>query len=91
MTKEETLQYVVGKIKKIRCSKCISQTELAANAEMSQSFLANVEAGKKEPSTMTLIRIAEAMNISPREFFPEAASEEKNRIKQEIINLLHGL
>lgn len=71
--------------------KNISQTELAAAAEMPQPFLANVENGKKEPSTMTLIRIAKALDISPREFFPESESDEKNKIKLEIIDLLNGL
>lgn len=91
MTNSEMLEYVTRKIKKIRLEKNISQTELAAAAEMSQPFLANVENGKKEPSTMTLIRIANALNISPREFFPESESDEKNKIKEEIIELLKGL
>lgn len=91
MNNSETLEYVTRKIKKIRLEKNISQTELAAAAEMSQPFLANVENGKKEPSTMTLIRIANALNISPREFFPESETDEKNKIKEEIIELLNGL
>lgn len=91
MNNSETLEYVTRKIKKIRLDKNISQTELAAAAEMSQPFLANVENGKKEPSTMTLIRIANALNISPREFFPESETDEKNKIKLEIIELLKGL
>lgn len=91
MTNTETLEYVSQRIKRIRLEKNISQTELAAAAEMSQPFLANVENGKKEPSTMTLIRLAKALDISPREFFPETESNEKNKIKEEIIQLLNGL
>lgn len=91
MNNSETLEYVTRKIKKIRLEKNISQTELAAAAEMSQPFLANVENGKKEPSTMTLIRIANALDISPREFFPESETDEKTKIKEEIIELLNGL
>lgn len=40
---------------------------------------------------MTLIRLAKALDISPREFFPEAESDEKNKIKEDIIRLLNGL
>ncbi len=62
---------------------------------MSQGFLTNIETGKKEPSTMTLIRIAEALEVSPREFFPESTSESninvKNEIKSEIMELLAHL
>ena len=62
---------------------------------MSQGFLTNIETGKKEPSAMTLIRIAEALEVSPREFFPESTSESninvKNEIKSEIIDLLARL
>lgn len=91
MTNEETLKYVCNQIKKIRTEKHISQMEISLESNLSQSFLANVEAGKKEPSAMTLIRIAKALDISPREFFPEAETEDKSKIKAEIIELLKGL
>lgn len=62
---------------------------------MSQGFLTNIETGKKEPSAMTLIRIAEALEVSPREFFPESTNESdinvKNEIKAEIMELLARL
>jgi transcriptional regulator with XRE-family HTH domain len=62
---------------------------------MSQGFLTNIETGKKEPSAMTLIRIAEALEVSPRDFFPENTKESdinvKNEIKSEIIELLARL
>ena len=62
---------------------------------MSQGFLTNLETGKKEPSAMTLIRIAEALEVSPRDFFPETESESeidvKNEIKKEIMELLARL
>lgn len=44
---------------------------------------------------MTLIRIAEALEVSPREFFPESTTESdinvKNEIKSEIMELLARL
>ena len=95
MTNEEVLKYVSYAIRAIRKQKNISQMELCLRANMSQGFLTNIETGKKEPSAMTLIRIAEALEVSPREFFPESTSESdinvKNEIKSEIMELLARL
>ena len=69
--------------------------ELCLRANMSQGFLTNIETGKKEPSVMTLIRIANALDVNPREFFPDSINSSDNEIKQEIkrdiINLLNHL
>ncbi len=95
MTNEEVLKYVSYAIRTIRKQKNISQMELCLRANMSQGFLTNIETGKKEPSAMTLIRIAEALEVSPREFFPENTTESdinvKNEIKSEIMELLSRL
>ena len=95
MTNEEVLKYVSYAIRAIRKQKNISQMELCLRANMSQGFLTNIETGKKEPSTMTLIRIAEALEVSPREFFPKSTNESdinvKNEIKSEIMELLARL
>lgn len=89
MDYENELAKVIERIKKIRIEKGISQLELANTANFSQSFLANVENGKKKPSVMTIIRIANALNVSPREFFPEYREEKsKEKIKTEIIKLI---
>ncbi len=95
MTNEEVLKYVSYAIRTIRKQKNISQMELCLRANMSQGFLTNIETGKKEPSAMTLIRIAEALEVSPREFFPESTNESdinvRNEIKSEIMELLARL
>ena len=95
MTNEEVLKYVSYAIRTIRKQKNISQMELCLRANMSQGFLTNIETGKKEPSAMTLIRIAEALEVSPREFFPESTNESdinvKKEIKSEIMELLARL
>ncbi len=95
MTNEEMLEYVASSIRRIRIAKRLSQLELSAAANMSQSFIANLETGKKEPSAMTLIRLANALEVSPREFFPDiyeiSVANVKNEIKKEIIELLNRL
>ncbi len=91
MTIEEKLDIVITRIRKIRIEKGISQQELANIANFSQSFLANVESGKKKPSLLTILRIADALNVNPREFFPENTTDSAEDIKKEIINLLERL
>ena len=85
------LQYVIGKIKEIRTQKSISQLELSVRANMSQSFLASVEKGKKQPSVLTLLRIASALGVSPKIFFPENEKKKKEEIKDTIIDLIRSL
>jgi transcriptional regulator with XRE-family HTH domain len=65
--------------------------ELSLRANLSQSFLANLESGKKQPSVLTLIKIASALEVNPKEFFPVSSSVNKQQIKEEIINLLGSL
>lgn len=84
MTNEEVMQYIVKSIRIIRKEKKMSQTELCLKANMSQGFLTDIETGKKEPSTMTLIRIANALQVNPAEFFPkteESIIDTRNKIK----------
>ena len=58
---------------------------------MSQSFLASVERGKKQPSVLTLLRIASALDVNPGTFFPEIEKKPKDEIKDTIINLVRSL
>ena len=78
-----------------RIRKSISQLELSLRANLSQSFLACVESGKKQPSVMTLLRIAQALKVNPSLFFTEDenalreenAAWEKNASREEIEEL----
>jgi len=85
------LQYVIRKIKDIRLQQSMSQLELSVKSNLSQSFLASVENGKKQPSVLTLLRIANALNVSPKSFFPENEDKSTNEKKDIIINLVRNL
>ena len=85
------LQFVTGRIKEIRTQKSMSQLELSVKANMSQSFLASVEKGKKQPSVLTLLRIASALEVSPKIFFPETVGKPKDEIKEMIIDLVRSM
>jgi transcriptional regulator with XRE-family HTH domain len=85
----EQLHYVISQIKKIRVQKGFSQVELSVRSDISQSFLANLEKGKKQPSVLTIIRIADALEVSVQEFFPEPEDpKNKEWVKKKITGLL---
>jgi len=89
---QEQLKYIIEKIKAIRIKYGISQMELSLKSNLSQSFIANLEKGKKQPSVLTLIRIAEALKVSPQEFFPEYVDlNTKEQTKEKIRKLLESL
>jgi transcriptional regulator with XRE-family HTH domain len=88
---KKQLEYVIGRIKEIRTQKSISQLELSVKSNMSQSFLASLEKGKKQPSVLTLLRLASALEVSPKSFFPENKNSPKDEIKDAIISLVRSL
>jgi transcriptional regulator with XRE-family HTH domain len=89
---KERLQFVIDKIKLIRIKKGISQMELSLRSNLSQSFIANIEKGKKQPSVITLIRIADALEVNPQDFFPEPLDlNTKEQTKEKIRKLLEFL
>lgn len=87
----QQLQFVIERIKGIRHQKHISQLQLANKADLSQSFLASIETGKKRPSVITILKIANALEISARDLFPESCTKDTSQIKNDIINLLDNL
>ena len=91
MNNEEMLACVVERMKKTRISLGVSQMELCLRANLSQSFLANIESGKKQPSLLTVIRIASALKVPVRDFFPKDKEKNKDEIKKEIVELLQLL
>ena len=47
----------------------ISQKELAEKAEISQSFLCDIEQGRNKPGIDTAIKIAQVLNVVDIKFF----------------------
>ena len=87
----EQLQFVINRIKQIRIQKSMSQLELSVKSNLSQSFLASIERGKKQPSVLTLLRIASALDVNPKHFFPDSEVKSKDEIKDTIINLVRSM
>ena len=89
---KDQFQYIIDKIKELRIKNGISQMELSLRSNLSQSFIANLEKGKKQPSVLTLIKIANALNVNTQDFFPESIGiDKKEHIKDKIRKLLEIL
>jgi len=85
----EQLQYIIDRIKAIRVKNGVSQMELSLRSNLTQSFIANLEKGKKQPSVLTLIKIADALKVNPQDFFPESVNiNTKEQTKERIRKLL---
>jgi transcriptional regulator with XRE-family HTH domain len=85
----EQIKYIINRIKAIRIKNGVSQMDLSIRSNLSQSFIANLEKGKKQPSVLTLIRIADALKVNPQDFFPESVDlDPKEQTKEKIRKLL---
>lgn len=69
MEKSEILKLVGKRIKEVRESKGISQVELVGkmSGEIDPTNISRIEAGRTNPTVFTLFRIAEALQIPPKE------------------------
>ena len=92
MDAREQVRYVIDRIKSIRAQKGISQLELSLRSNLSHSFIGNIERGTKQPTILTLIRIANALEVNPQDFFSENfPSDTKEQTKEKIKQLLELL
>ncbi len=67
---EENIQQKVGqRIKLLRNQQGISQEKFALSIEMDRTYLASVEAGKRNISITNLYKISTGLNISLSELF----------------------
>jgi len=57
------------RVRDIRMKKGLSQERLAEMCELDRSYIGGVERGERNVSLINIKKIAEALGISPREFF----------------------
>ena len=67
LDKEEELSSLGSRIKKIREGKNITQAELAARVNKDQQSIQRLEAGRVNPSHISLKEIAEGLGININE------------------------
>ena len=63
------------RIKEMRLKRGLSQGELARRAGLTQGFIWQVEAGRKEPGKRALIALARALSVSLDELLPVVNEE----------------
>lgn len=69
MTKLDAQMRVGLRIKKLRGELGLSQESFAYSIEMSRTYLAEIEVGKRNVSVANIDRIARGLGLSLREFF----------------------
>ena len=69
MEKTEILKIVGKRIKKLRESKGLSQVDLVGKmqGEIDPTNISRIESGRTNPTVYTLFRIAEALEVNPKE------------------------
>jgi transcriptional regulator with XRE-family HTH domain len=58
-------------VRNLRNSKGLSQEQLALAAEVDRSYISEIELAKNSASIDVLERIADALNVDPKELFNE--------------------
>ena len=83
---EQELRDVLGqRIKFFRLRKQFSQADLAEKANISITFLSNIERGNNFPQTGTLCSLAKSLDVEVWELFkPEEPSDEQNSLIDRI-------
>lgn len=78
---------VGNRITSLRKDLNLTTNKLANKAGVSQSYLREIELGKKNPTVETLTYICDALNISLKDFF----SEEKHSIEPFLLSAIAKL
>ena len=64
MNIKATREIIATNLRKFRAIKRISQEELAELSDLSQQYIYSIENAKVNPSIFTMMKIAEALNVS---------------------------
>jgi transcriptional regulator with XRE-family HTH domain len=62
---------VGANIRKLRVRKKLSQEQLAHDSEIDLTYLGGIERGKRNPSLLVLVRIADQLGVHPSRLLAE--------------------
>jgi len=72
----ETVENIGQRIRQLRESRAMTQSQLQARSRVSRSYLSRIESGQMTPSLGTLEKISEALGVGLNRFFvPESTGE----------------
>jgi len=73
---QETVENIGQRIRQLRESRGMTQSQLQSKSKVSRSYLSRIESGQMTPSLGTLEKISEALNVGLNRFFiPESDGE----------------
>ena len=78
---------VISKLKFFREERNLSQLDLSLSSGVSQNMITYIETGKRTPSLKTLIKLCNALQISPAKLF-EDNSKEREKLKIELLSAI---
>lgn len=92
MTIEEQEKIIYKRLKREREKQNISQLELSYSSGVSQNMITYIENGKRTPTIHTILKLCNALKISPSILFievnTEASDSEKENAKQTVLDLI---
>ena len=77
-------QLIGRRIKTLRMSRGVSQSDLATAIDMSQTNLSNVESGRTASTVQVLIKISRVLNCKLADFFADIDNAQENEPKVEV-------
>jgi len=81
------LNLIISRLKEERLKANMSQIELSFAAGLSQNQVNCIESGKNIPNLYTLIKLCDALSISPETLFCKP-DKKREKIRDEIISLV---
>ena len=82
-----TEKKAIEKIKFYREEQNLSQFELSLQSGVSQNMITYIETGKRSPSLKTIIKLCDALGISPSKLF-DIDDKEKEDTKKMVIDAI---
>ncbi len=68
MKKDNLLSIFGHKVQKVRRDKKLSQEDLADLADLDRTYISSMERGKRNVSLLNIIKVANALSVSPETF-----------------------
>ncbi|MBQ3825727.1 MAG: helix-turn-helix transcriptional regulator [Spirochaetaceae bacterium] len=78
-------------LKYYREKRALSQAELAIQADCSNGFIGNIEAGKVKPSFDSIEKLAAALSVHPADLFLRETSKSNATIRKELKEQINAI
>ena len=88
MNVDSELQVVYERLKEARKRAGLTQLELSLQSGVSQNMITYIETGKRTPTLTTLLKLCNALNITPAILFADS-SEDIKSAKATVIDLIN--